>query len=287
MTFQQASQGKISKELLNRLMSILGHLIQLRTLKRNLKVMINMSLSSKQEKDDRFQQIKKEVVEMIKTHVPSLEYKVLEQQPGVSDDFQETGPKEKGAFKRKFGMDSVLEDKICELYDLFVDGLEEDAGPQVRKLYVELAGLWPNGFMDNRGIKHAICRAKERHRALYSQHKDREKIKRKKMLAPGMEEAIRIDAGSMSQSQYSQERLSTDTGGPVLALASEQIPNLSTSVVWAPSSVVDASNMERLKHDKPKGSSSNVMDEVKTGVDGALTKKKVKRKPEHELDETH
>lgn len=30
---QQASQGRISKELLNRLMSILGHLIQLRTLK--------------------------------------------------------------------------------------------------------------------------------------------------------------------------------------------------------------------------------------------------------------
>jgi ubinuclein len=30
---QQASQGKLSKELLNRLMSILGHLIQLRTLK--------------------------------------------------------------------------------------------------------------------------------------------------------------------------------------------------------------------------------------------------------------
>jgi len=30
---QQASQGKISKELVNHLMSILGHLIQLRTLK--------------------------------------------------------------------------------------------------------------------------------------------------------------------------------------------------------------------------------------------------------------
>ncbi|KAJ6335727.1 hypothetical protein OIU78_012357 [Salix suchowensis] len=66
-----ASQGKMSKELLNRLMSILGHLIQLRTLKhydrlsenmvvtdsvnedeRNLKIMINTGLSAKQEKDD-------------------------------------------------------------------------------------------------------------------------------------------------------------------------------------------------------------------------------------------
>lgn len=30
---QQASHGKVSKELINRLMSILGHLMQLRTLK--------------------------------------------------------------------------------------------------------------------------------------------------------------------------------------------------------------------------------------------------------------
>jgi hypothetical protein len=39
--------------------------------------MINMGLSAKQEKDDRFQQIKKEVVEMIKIQAPSLEMKVM------------------------------------------------------------------------------------------------------------------------------------------------------------------------------------------------------------------
>jgi ubinuclein len=44
--------------------------------------------------------------------------------------------------------------------------------------------------------------------------------------------------------------------------------------------------VDKLK-EKPKGSSSNSMDESKMGVDGALTKKKVKRKPEQELDETH
>lgn len=38
--------------------------------------MISMGLSAKQEKDDRFQQKKKEVVEMIKTRAPSLEFKV-------------------------------------------------------------------------------------------------------------------------------------------------------------------------------------------------------------------
>jgi hypothetical protein len=45
-------------------------------LQRNLKVMISMGLSAKQEQDDRFQQIKKEVVEMIKMQAPSLELKV-------------------------------------------------------------------------------------------------------------------------------------------------------------------------------------------------------------------
>ncbi|XP_034929216.1 ubinuclein-1 isoform X4 [Populus alba] len=132
-----ASQGKLSKELLNRLMSILGHLIQLRTLKRNLKIMINTGLSAKQEKDDRFQQIKKEVAEMIMTRIPSVESNALVQQAGASDDFQEMVSDERGGLKKKFSMDAVLEDKICDLYDLFVEGLDEDSGPQVRKLYVE------------------------------------------------------------------------------------------------------------------------------------------------------
>lgn len=46
-------------------------------LQRNLKVMISMGLSAKQEKDNRFQQIKKEVVDMIKMRAPSMELKVL------------------------------------------------------------------------------------------------------------------------------------------------------------------------------------------------------------------
>ncbi|KAJ7006571.1 hypothetical protein NC653_005813 [Populus alba x Populus x berolinensis] len=138
-----ASQGKLSKELLNRLMSILGHLIQLRTLKRNLKIMINTGLSAKQEKDDRFQQIKKEVAEMIMTRIPSVESNALVQQAGASDDFQEMVSDERGGLKKKFSMDAVLEDKICDLYDLFVEGLDEDSGPQVRKLYVEVVLSFP------------------------------------------------------------------------------------------------------------------------------------------------
>ncbi|XP_022141688.1 uncharacterized protein LOC111011989 isoform X3 [Momordica charantia] len=135
-----ASHGKLSKGLINRLMSILGHLIQLRTLKRNLKVMINMGISVKQEKDDRFQQIKKEVVEMIKIRPLSMESKAFEQQAGAPQNLRELVSEEKGVPKKKFVMDPSLEDKICDLYDLFVDGLDEDAGPQIRKLYAENCG---------------------------------------------------------------------------------------------------------------------------------------------------
>lgn len=36
---------------------------------------------------------------------------------------------------------------------------------------MQLAGYWPNGFMDNHAIKRAICRAKDRRRALHARRK--------------------------------------------------------------------------------------------------------------------
>ncbi|XVE86487.1 hypothetical protein DITRI_Ditri18aG0037900 [Diplodiscus trichospermus] len=138
-----SSQGKISEELINRLMNILGHSVQLRTLKRNLREMVLLGLSAKQEKADRFQQIKMEVIEMIKLQ-------------------EMLGSKEQVILKEQYNLDNAMEDKICDLYDLYVQGMDEDRGPQIRKLYVELAELWPNGIMDNHGIKCAIRRAKER-----------------------------------------------------------------------------------------------------------------------------
>jgi hypothetical protein len=45
----------------------------------------------------------------------------LVQQAGASDDFQEMVSDERGGLKKKFSMDAVLEDKICDLYDLFVE----------------------------------------------------------------------------------------------------------------------------------------------------------------------
>lgn len=49
----------------------------------------------------------------------------LEQQAGASDDFQETASGTKELSKKKFSMDAALEDKICDLYDLYVDVLTQ------------------------------------------------------------------------------------------------------------------------------------------------------------------
>lgn len=43
---------------------------------RNLKMMVNTSLSAKQEKENRFQQIKKEVADMVRVRVLSLDSRV-------------------------------------------------------------------------------------------------------------------------------------------------------------------------------------------------------------------
>ncbi|KAL2339736.1 hypothetical protein Fmac_007676 [Flemingia macrophylla] len=272
-----ATHGKVSKELINRLMSILGHLIQLRTLKRNLKIMISMGLSAKQEEDNRFQQIKNEVVDLIKMQAPTLESK-QQQKGGTSGDFQEFGPDGKTITKRKFIMDAALEDKICDLYDLFVDGLDENAGPQIRKLYAELAELWPSGYMDNHGIKRGICRAKERRRALYNKHKDQEKIKRKKLLTPKLEENVQFDTGSITSQQNLRERLGPESSSHVFTSGNKQVSNTSTTGRVA-------SPMNGIKQEKAKGSCSSSIDDVRVG--NGILNKKVKRKPEFDLEGAH
>ena len=47
----------------------------------------------------------------------------IEQPGGTSDDFQKLGTTDKEVLKQKFSMDDALEDKICDLYDLYVQVL--------------------------------------------------------------------------------------------------------------------------------------------------------------------
>lgn len=61
---------------------------------------------------------------------------MLVQHAGSSDDFQEPSTKEK-AVKSTFLTDDALEDKICDLYDLFVDVLYSELMSK-KSLFVDL-----------------------------------------------------------------------------------------------------------------------------------------------------
>lgn len=294
----QSSQGKISEELLNRLMGIVGHLMQLKSLKRNLKAMVESGLSAKQEKDDKFQQIKKEVTEMIRTHASPSKSKVFDQLDETFDEFREgTDSKEKGLIKKTYSMDHSLEDKICELYDFYVDGMDEDKGPQIRKLYVELAELWPSGLMDNHGIKNAVCRAKERKRELYGRHKE-EKIKRKRLSSttPRADQIVSGETSSVAQQPRSVvplDKIHSETNSETLTstskMTSTQTPanqqhfsmmdrNVSSSSVTMTKS---SSTTDWLKQEKVKCSSSTLsstfLDKARKTLDGILNQKTKRR----------
>lgn len=266
--------GKLSKELLNRLMGIVGHLIQLRSLKRNLQNMVVTGMSAKEEKDAKVQQLKKEVDEMVKIRAPMMKPAAIEQPPGSSDDFQETSTKEK-ALKSRFTTDDALEDKMCELYDLFIEGLDEDANPQIRKLYTELAGMWPKGCMDNNGIKRAISKAISRRKAL-NDRKDQENLKKKKVSAIKTE-TVTVDVGSVGLAQRIPDKLVTDSSSPMRSISNKMAANAAAGQ----SNSVKALPADRPKQEKLKGSSSNKNNSM---VSEALLKKKVKRKPEAVLD---
>ncbi|KAL7128344.1 hypothetical protein ABFS83_14G310000 [Erythranthe nasuta] len=267
---KQISYGKIPKEVINHLMSIVGHLMQIRTLKRNLNVTSDTGLSAKQEKDDIIKKMKLEVAEMVKLRIVSIKSKV-EQQAANSDDFQEAGPEEKEALKRKYIMDDLLENKICDLYDLYVERSETNSGPSVRSLYEELVMLWPNGSMDIDGIKRAIYRAKDR-RGLCSLRKDQEKTKRK-LSAPKAKDATQTLHTHEKLSSDSRQKGSTSTSKPIISAAAA-----AHNTARVPISSANDSKMEKpKKKEKLKGiSSSNPVD---TTPSNALPNKKIKRNP--------
>ncbi|KAH6782630.1 hypothetical protein C2S51_007923 [Perilla frutescens var. frutescens] len=267
----QASYGKIPKDVINRLMSILGHLMQLRTLKRNLRVMAKLGLSARQEKDDRLQKTKHEVSEMVRQRVQYMKSKVRILLQQTTDDFQEIGHEEKEALKRKYSMDDALENKICDLYDLYIERLEEDSGPPVRRLYEELAALWPGGVMDTDGIKRAIHKAKDRRKALGGRRRDQEKIKRKKVIAQKMEDTIRREA-SVHEKNLLDSR---DLASPLMTNL-VQSAAVSLSEPYVPVPVASFPNVDKPKQERLKASPNNLpIDAVPVEV---LPKKKVKKK---------
>ncbi|KAI3707505.1 hypothetical protein L6452_26092 [Arctium lappa] len=208
-----SSQGRISDELIMRLMSILGHWLKPRTLKRCLRNMIPADLSSCGGDAIRFSQIKKEVVEMIRLRTLPMETK---------DRSSNKTMELPAAYKTKYNMDHEMEDKICDFYDIYVQqGMEEIKSSEIRNFYIQLAALWPKGTMDNHGIQNAICRAKERRRTLL-QEKVHKKGKRKKSSTAVIDEDLHGETYLVAD----LKRPVNDTNAPVLAFPATGTPEL-------------------------------------------------------------
>nr|XP_017245453.1 PREDICTED: uncharacterized protein LOC108217116 [Daucus carota subsp. sativus] len=144
----QLIEGEISEELINRLMGILGNYIKRKTLKKILKEMILEDVYARKTKCSDFKQTKKDLVEMIRHQAPSSNVKEF------STSEHSTGT---------YGMGHQLEDKLFDVYDTFCQGSYKDMAPSlIRKLYVELAELWPKDTMDPNQIREAIWRARGR-----------------------------------------------------------------------------------------------------------------------------
>ncbi|OMO50360.1 hypothetical protein CCACVL1_30487 [Corchorus capsularis] len=99
-------------------------------------------------------------------------------------------------------------------------------------------------------------------------------------MAPRMEENVRAESTSGAQPQHTRERLANDSVSNVLPSTNKPISSTTAAAIRTPSPSTNGSSLDRLKQEKLKGISSNSMDEV-------MPKKKVKRKPEMDLEETH
>ncbi|XP_051151019.1 ubinuclein-1-like isoform X2 [Andrographis paniculata] len=250
----RANDGKIPKDIINRLMGIVGHLVQVRTLKRNLKSLATSGLCAKQEKENKMRKIKQEVVEMVKLQIPYVRSKNGPQAEN-SIDIQGV-PEDNKVLKRKYKMDYALEDKICDLYDLYVERLEEDSGPPIRRLYDELVSMWPSGVMDINGIKRAIYRAKNRGRSSILQ-KDHEKIKKKKKASPAKAERAPIVTEA--------PKLLPDSEGPDAGVAAAHVP-----VTFTRDRAIDKTRKKKARIDAaPSNSLPKKKQKRKPNVDGA------------------
>ncbi|GBG87696.1 hypothetical protein CBR_g45850 [Chara braunii] len=161
-----AKQGKISSEVIDKLMAILGHRLQLPSLKRNLKEMVALGLSRQQAKEGQLQMSKEDLKQTVALRVAQLQVQG-EPLPSLQDAFEPEGVDptaggENGP-RRVFKWDRDTEEKLWQFVDLYLRDMDEHKGSRLRKLYKELSAMWPTGWMDNKGIKEAIQRVNLRH----------------------------------------------------------------------------------------------------------------------------
>ncbi|XP_076943619.1 ubinuclein-2-like [Bidens hawaiensis] len=196
--------GRIPDELNMHLLSILGHWLKPRTLKRWLRDMVPSEISACGGDAIAFGQIEKEIIEMIKLRNP------------IKDGSDNEAMELHATSNANYTMDHEMEDKICDFYDIHVQGMDEIKSSEIRKFYIQLAALWPNGTMDNHGVRNAICSSKERRRTAL-QDKDREKGKRKTLTTAWLDDDLHGKAKLVAA-------VVNDTNAPLLTFPDTSVP---------------------------------------------------------------
>lgn len=153
---------------------------------------------------------------------------------------------------------------------------------------LQLAELWPNRLMDNHGIKRAICRAKERRRALHA-NLGKEMVFKKNILnlfSILISRSVIIhqsfflpqDQGKMKKKQTQLVQKSESTACP--DKASGVVPSaITTSLVHTQPTVDKSRDKSKQKHEKLKGSSSS--------SDPSGEAKAARRKKEKSVEDSH
>lgn len=129
-----------------------------------------LKLSAKKEKAEKFKAIKNEILAMVSSRqIGATNY---------PDSIEEAIPAE------TYKLDSAMEDKLCDLYDLCVQGLSGDKGVEAQKLFIQLAYLWPKGLMDHHKLRDAVSRAKSRRRVLIDKDQGKKLLKSGSSVSP-------------------------------------------------------------------------------------------------------
>lgn len=106
------------------------------------------------------------------------------------------------------------------------------------------------------------------------------------MLGPRIDEAVRVEGNSIGQPQSMRERVSLEASSHGLSSANRPGSTLTAAVRMHSPPSNGPLIMDRMKQEKLKGTSNNSLDDARVS-DGGMTKKKVKRKPDLNMEETH
>ncbi|CAI9786611.1 unnamed protein product [Fraxinus pennsylvanica] len=130
---------------------------------------------------------------------------------------------------------------------------------------MQLAALWPSGIMDTHFIKRAICRAKERRKAISSSQQKEQEKKKKKLLAPKADEPVQGKASNISQPSHVQETLVPNSRDYSSSLINKLVHSaaVANSPVRVPTTFANGLNSDMPKLEKTKGQPNILKDEAR------------------------